>query len=455
MNKINKKNSILSTIPIVNRTPIMGIERALIIPYVIEIVKQENDNIISNGSGFFLYNGCYWESVTEIEMGIFLKTFALSIGCPEKIARPHKEVDSLIKQAYLDLYQNFSTNKNVLNFTNGTLELDTLKFREHRKEDYLLYSLPYAYDKNAVCPKWKKFLSEVLPEEDLQRLLQEAVGYPLSKLHLEKLIFLYGDGLNGKSVVLETIQNVLGRENTTTFSLDQITNKDGLCIAQMIGKLVNISFEGSQNIYNTPILKSYISGERLPARYQYGNPFITDDYPQSIIASNNMPHITEHTLGVNRRFLTIPFNVTIAKDKINPNLTKELCEELPGICNWLIEGIKRLKENNKFSESEAANRLLEEFKTENDYVYFFVEELGYKPSENKILLSTLHKEFEIWSKTNGHNKMSIRTFSKRLKHLDFKVKKSTGNATYVWIEKETANSSISDNDLEYDSLLPF
>ena len=181
---------------------------------------------------------------------------------------------------------------------------------------------------------------------------QEAFAYPLSKLHLEKLIYLYGDGLNGKSVALDVYSRLLGRENTTAISLEQITRQDGLYIAQMIGKLANISYENTQKIYNNAIFKSYVSGERLPVKRLYENPFITDDYPPSIISSNNMPIVDEFTNGYFRRFLFIPFNVTIAKQKINPNLTNELCEELSGICNWLIEGIRRLKENKKFSSSE-------------------------------------------------------------------------------------------------------
>ncbi|HHT03646.1 MAG TPA: hypothetical protein GX005_04910 [Bacteroidales bacterium] len=208
----------------------------------------------------------------------------------------------------------------------------------------------------------------------------------------------------------------------------------------MIGKIANISYENTQKIYNNAIFKSYVSGERLPVKRLYENPFMTDEYPPSIISSNNMPIVDEFTNGYFRRFLFLPFMVTIKKENINPNLTNELCEELSGICNWLIEGVKRLKENKKFTAVEAVNKAFDDFRMESDSVYLFVDELMYKPSEErKILLSQLYGEFEAWAQAYGYNKMSIRTFSKRLKSLGFEIKKSTANATFIWFEKGSLN----------------
>lgn len=455
---MSNTNNILSMVPTGNRIPMIGNDRATIIPFVIEELKNSSSSIIFNNGSFYVYNGRNWENVIAPKMGLFIKEFALKIGCPEKVANPFWGIEAFVKQAEYDLFTEFSTNKDVLNFENGTLELDTLLFREHRKEDYLLYSLPYAYDKNAQCPKWMKFLSEVLPNKDLQTLLQEAFAYPLSRLHLEKLVYLYGDGLNGKSVALEVFSRVLGRENTTAISLEQITCSEGKYIVSMIGKLANISYENSQNIFNNATFKNYVSGERLTVRSLYGHPFTTDDYPPSILSANNLPIVNEFTNGLFRRFLIIPFNVTIEKEKINTNLINELCEELPGICNWLIEGVRRLKENKKFIEVEEVTKLFNEFRTESDSVSLFVDELMYKPSDlRKILLCELYKEFDIWAKDNGYKKMSSKTFSKRLRSLGFQVNSSTGNAVYVWVEKESINSYIKNNDEteEENNLFPF
>ena len=58
-----------------------------------------------------------------------------------------------------------------------------------------------------------------------------------------------------------------------------------------------------------------------------------------------------------------PFNVQIHKNKINPNLAKDIIShELPGIMNWVLEGRKRLVKNGAFTDSPVMSKALEEYK---------------------------------------------------------------------------------------------
>lgn len=67
--------------------------------------------------------------------------------------------------------------------------------------------------------------------------------------------------------------------------------------------------------------------------------------------------------GFYRRFLIAPFNIQIPKNKINPNLAKDIIShELPSIMNWVLEGRERLRMNEKFTDSPVMNKTLEEYK---------------------------------------------------------------------------------------------
>jgi hypothetical protein len=86
-----------------------------------------------------------------------------------------------------------------------------LELRDHRKEDLFNYVLPYCFDPKAECPQWHKFLDRVLPEKESQQVLREFIDYCFMKDHrMEKMLLLYGGGLNGKSVTLEIIECLLG-----------------------------------------------------------------------------------------------------------------------------------------------------------------------------------------------------------------------------------------------------
>lgn len=410
-------------------------EKTDLVPFIIGKLKEQNDNI-KYFIDFYIYEGYHWQLKDEFYIKKYIQEFCEDINIDSKQYKYYKKVDDLFEQAKLDLYTEMEPKKNLLNFKNGTLELDTMQFREHRREDYLFYCLPYDYDMEARCNKWEAFLDEVLPQKDLQLAFQEAVAYPLSNLHLEKMSFVIGSGSNGKSAALGTIAYVLGEENVSHVTLEQIVKNDGKGIYQMLNKLINITFECSANILNSSAFKSYVSGEALTVRRLYNNEYTSTNYPQTIIASNSIPQSSDFSEGYYRRFNFIPFDVTIPKDKINPNLKEELCVEAPGIMQWIIEGIIRLRENKRFSKCETIEKLQNEYRIESDNVNMFLEEKWYIPSlKNKQLLSQLYTEFDSFSISNGYRTMTKRTFSSRLKGLGFNVAKGgTGHQTYVWLE---------------------
>lgn len=410
---------------------------------IIDQLRQDTDEIIYTNNNFFIYMDGYWQMKEEYMVMKFLQDYAREIGYEEKYYKYHKKADDLLKQAKLDFYTQISTNRLALNFQNGTYELDTMTFRGHRKEDYLFYSLPYPYDAKADCPKWKAFIKEVLPQEDLQIAIQEGLAYPLSGLHLEKIIYLFGSGRNGKSVTLEVISSILGRENVSNVPLANITKNDGLSLQQMVNKLINISHENSSKIFESSVFKSYISGEPLDVKELYKDTYTTTNYPQTIMASNSMPQSDDYSEGYYRRFIFIPYIVTIPKERVNPNLKEELCEESSGILNWLLEGVKRLKENKKFTYSPTIEELQSEYRIESDNVSMFLEEKMYIPSlKNKQLLSQVYNEFNSFLNENGFREISNRTFSSRMKALGFKVERLSQNKTYVWIEIGSKKNDI-------------
>ena len=140
--------------------------RTDMICFILQALKEKNDNVVYN-NGFYFYEDCYWQLKEKIYVKNFLRDFADELGIPERDYKSYKKAHDLYEQAKLDLYKELKTNRDVLNFPNGTYDLNTLEFREHKKEDFLKYVLPYNYDPNATCTRWIEFINEILPEEDL------------------------------------------------------------------------------------------------------------------------------------------------------------------------------------------------------------------------------------------------------------------------------------------------
>lgn len=425
--------------------------------YIVQTLKGINGDV-NYRNGFYFFNESHWKLKETIYVKNFLRVFAEELGVPKKDYEPYKKANDLYEQAKLDLYCEHETNRDVLNFPNGTYDLKTLEFREHRKEEFLTYVIPYNYDPNATCPRWIEFINEILPEKDLRKLIQEVLAYPLANIHLEKIVYFYGSGRNGKSLTLEVVCSALGEDNVSHVPLGSILKNDGLGLQQMENKLINIAAENIPRISDSSVLKTYTSGEDLNVKRLFQNTYTTNNYPQTILASNHLPQSTDYSYGFYSRLLIFPFNYTVPEDKINPNLKAELSEELPGICNWLLEGVKILRQNNKFSDSPTIDALKNEYRVQSDTVCGFLDEKMYMPSNSrKKLLKDMQNEFNRFCDENNYRQISTKTLSSRLKGLGYTIAKSTGNKTYIWCkDKENNSKPIEDNDLfDEDSELPF
>jgi putative DNA primase/helicase len=93
----------------------------------------------------------------------------------------------------------------LVNFANGTLDLQRLVFRRHRRSDLLTKQIPYAFDAAAECPTSLRFLNDIM-RGDTEKIefLQRWFGYCLSgDVREQCFVVLWGDGSNGKSTLVD------------------------------------------------------------------------------------------------------------------------------------------------------------------------------------------------------------------------------------------------------------
>ena len=87
--------------------------------------------------------------------------------------------------------------------------------RPHTPDLFSTVSLSYAYDPTATCPKFDQFLEGVQPNQENRDLLQMLAGLLLtSDMRYNVAFFIYGQGGTGKTVFMDTLQNMLGPEMT-------------------------------------------------------------------------------------------------------------------------------------------------------------------------------------------------------------------------------------------------
>ena len=359
---------------------------------------EEYDQSARSNQKVMVYVGTHWERIVSQQWKDFVRKCAEKCGLPDYMLINQQFMNLLFEGVAFNLSEHrkrrSSADEVLINLCNGTLVLKkdgTVVLREHRKEDLFTYTLSYPYDPNAECVRWRNYLNRVLPIQENQQVIGEYIGYSLMPDHrYQKILWVVGDGQNGKSVLLEIIEYLLGTPNISYLSLSDLTNND-VKRAGIVGKLLNVSYESSDDI-DANVMKLLVGGERVLVKNLYKDPVMTSDYGKFICAFNQLPR-AELTFGFFRRLIIVPFDVTIPSDEVDKHLADKLRGELSGILNWVLKAWAELMKRGEFTTSESCENALETYKLQADNVKLFLKEMC-EPCEFTTAAPDIHKAYK-------------------------------------------------------------
>ena len=372
----------------------------------------------------------FWQKKDEEYLLEEIRKFLTEINPKWERNSKIREVKNALKSLLLnqDNKDKFDISKNVnldlINMTNGMLDWKNDKILDHDPEYYSQIQVPVTYDREAKFPKWKRALKEWLPDENTRKFLQEYIGYcliPDTSRH--KAVILYGDGSNGKSTFLEIISELFGDDNINNTSLKKLPQKFELAYVRDL--LVNICSDIDPNyIKESSALKSMIAGDKLRGEHKYGKSFDFRPVVRLLFSANEIPKSRDKSYAWYRRFEFVEFPNKFKEDDPEYELRykNKLLEELPGIFNWALEGLRRLSRNEKFTISKPMKRLKRRYEQKNDTVIAFLEDCTKTEPESYISIRGLYSEYTLYCENNGLKPQSKRTFSSRVKNEGYTVK---------------------------------
>ena len=406
--------------------------RILSIKEIIKTAVRNSWGLCKNNDFIYLNNGAYWQEVDKEVFQKFLGEAAEELGVQWDNSQDYRFREELFKQflatQYLPTPDN-DKNKVIINLLNGSFEISPqgAKLRPFDRSDFLTYQLPFVYNPQAKAPLFEAYLNKVLPDPERQMVLAEYLGFVFIKhgsnaLKEEKALILYGTGANGKSVFFEIVTALFGRDNVSNYSLQSLTEEKGFYRARISNKLVNYASEINGKL-EASLFKAMVSGEPVEACLKYGQPFTMTDYAKFIFNCNELPKDVEHTNAYFRRFLIIPFDVTIPPQEQDKNLhTKIIENELSGVFNWVLDGLNRLMEQQRFSECLAAQKAVEQYRLESDSVQMFLNESEYCISITKeVPLKDMFSDYRQYCLESSFKNCSVRTFADRLRNVGYQI----------------------------------
>lgn len=323
-------------------------------------------------------------------------------------------------------FNTFDQDRYLLNCQNGTLDLRTMQFHEHKASDFLSKIAGASYLPEVRSERFEQYIDEIMSGDlDKAKFLQKSLGYAVTgDTRHECLFFLYGEtSRNGKGTLMESVLKVLGdygravRPETIAqkrFTNSQAPSED---IARLVGiRLANISEPGRGLLLNAAQVKTMTGNDTLNARFLHENSFDFEPQFKLYINTNYLPIVNDMTLFSSGRVIIIPFNRHFDETEQDRSLKERFTKPdvQSAILNWLIRGYQLLCEEG-LKPPKAVQESTAEYARESNKVIQFIEESLIEDSTSEIKTSHIYEAYRTWCVKNGHFPENNRNFNHELR----------------------------------------
>jgi len=388
------------------------------------ILNIEKIKTIKETGQILNYDNGVYAPIDELE--IHHKTEKLLINCTNHI---RSEVLNKIKALTVCSIKDFDNEPTKLVLKNGILDIETWILTEHN--DHFLstvkFPVEYIQPKNDNIEEnlkdtlfWKALkasftVNGVFKKEDFETVL-EILASPIIKKYIDEKNFLnLGFGENGKSAFLVFLESMLGQENVSHITLQDIEN-DKFMRANLAGKSANIFTDLAFNeLKHTGIIKAITSNEGIESQRKHQQGFTLYPFCKLMFSCNRFPKVYDQTQGFFRRWIIVKWERNFENDPERiENLKEKLIsnqEEKNLVFSNLVSIANKLNKAGKFTHSKDWQTIQKEWNENADPLDYFDSNFILYSENNRTIRGTyeFYKEVMI---AKGEVPLRIYQFSR-------------------------------------------
>jgi len=311
-----------------------------------------------------------------------------------------------------------------INLLNGVYNLNTDTLEDHSPDNIFITQIPVEYDRDAECPAFKKFIGEITDpnEPDDIQTIYEFIGYCLiPDTKIQRALMCIGNGSNGKSKLLEAIQEFIGHKNSSGQSLQKLETNQ-YSTSELFGKLVNIFPDlASGMIYENSVFKMLVGDEgSITAERKYEHPFTFKNTARLIFSANNLPPVPADNFAYMRRWILIEFPHKFEGDEIDIHLKSKITthEEQSGLLNIVIPALKRILVKGDYTHIKSTEEVNRIYRINSDPIASFTDECIIY-SEDDTLKLFIYEKYVNWCLENLKAPKTEPIFAKRFIKLGY------------------------------------
>jgi putative DNA primase/helicase len=253
---------------------------------------------------------------------------------------------------------------NLIAFKNCIFNLDTEEIVEFNRKYFITSKIDIELDgQNNDCSAIDFFFEELVGKEN-KITLYELIAYCLLRDYpYQKFWILHGIGKNGKSAYLNLIRKIIGNENISCETPQNLSARP-FSVGNLWNRLANISSDiPYTQLENLNTLKELTGNDVVNCERKYKDAFGFKNYAKLIFSGNELPQVNDKSYAFYRRVYIIQFNRQI--ENPNPHIIEQICTEnnLSALAWKLIQVLKDMKKRNyefTINPNESEMRILYE-----------------------------------------------------------------------------------------------
>ena len=325
----------------------------------------------------------------------------------------------------------------LLGAPNGVVDLRTGVLLPFDESVIVTRRTTVAYNPMAKCPRWERFLVEVLGDDrSVQDYFHRLVGYLLTGETRQHQMWLFvGSGSNGKSTLVATIMKMMGagysqqaaesvllaKMNSGAASSDLLRLKGVRCAM--------LTETGAGQSLHEERVKSLVSADTITARglYKEFEQFI----PQAkfVLATNHLPVVRGSDQGIWRRLVVVPF---LAQFEVgtDPTLDIDLEAELEGVLAWAVKGAELWYAHGLAPVPAEWQVATNGYRAEQDAIKAFLDERTVIERNLFVGASDMYNDYRTWCVENGRPLLTQSEFGQRMMATGLVTKGRKGKANH-------------------------
>lgn len=307
---------------------------------------------------------------------------------------------------------------------NGVYDIKQQTLLPHTPELIFTARFNVNYDTDAKSDIVTETLFTIANEDtEVVEMFTQIFGYLLFKQNFIGKSFLFvGSGGNGKSLLLRMMQALVGNENTSSVSLQALTEQFN--VSSLHHKLLNAGDDiPLKSVDDASNFKKLSTGEPVLAAYKGQDVFAFSNYAKLVFSANGIPRWYENSNGVFDRLIIVPFNARIrGTEKEDPHLPEKVTTEEAKsyLFNVALQGLQKVLNNNGIFLPTVVQDEMDEFRKSNDPLAAFLDEFDLDGKR----ISDAYEEYREWANFEGYKKPLIRKeFRKQVLEREYVDKK--------------------------------